>query len=72
MKKYCDFYYTIKCHKKGEISRKISTYHYSWHIRNKAGEELESSLGNEAGDQYYESKSVAEREAKDAIEEHYR
>lgn len=72
MKKYCDLYYTIKKHVKAERNNKVPVYEYSWHIRNDKGEELESSLGNEPGEQYYDSKQIAEREAKDAIEEHYR
>lgn len=71
MKKYCDYYFTTKCHKNKEIAKGIWSYHYSWHIRNEKGDDLESSLSNEEGEQYYESKEVAEQQAKEAIQYYY-
>lgn len=71
MKKYCDYFFTTKRHLKGEIAKNIFTYHYSWHIRNEKGEELHSSLGNEDGEQYYDSREVAEQQAKEAIQDYY-
>lgn len=72
MKKYCDLFFTTKKHLKGERNNSTPMYEYSWHIRNEKGEELQSSLGNEPGEQYYDSEQIAEQEAKDAIEDHYR
>lgn len=71
MKKYCDYYFTTKCHKKNEVAKGIYNYHYSWHIRNEYGEELQSSLENEEGEQYYDDKYVAEHQAKEAIQDYY-
>lgn len=71
MKKYCDLFFTTKTHKDKEVSKKIWSYKYSWYIRNEKGEQLKSSLDNEEGEQYYDSKEVAEQQAKEAIQYHY-
>jgi hypothetical protein len=71
MKKYCDYFFTTKRHLKGEISNTTAVYHYSWHIRNEKGEELQSSFANEDGEQYYDSREVAEQQAKEAIQDYY-
>jgi hypothetical protein len=71
MKKYCDLYYTTQKHVKAERNNSVPVYQYSWHIRNEKGEELESSLGNEPDEQYYDTKEVAEQQAKEAIQDHY-
>lgn len=71
MKKYCDYYFTTQRHLKGEVARNIFTYHYSWHIRNAKGEEIQSSFANEDGEQYYDSREIAEQQAKEAIQDHY-
>lgn len=72
MKKYCDLYFTIKKHVKGERNNQVPVYEYSWHIRTKYGEELQSSFANEPGEQFYDSEQLAEREVRDAIEDYYR
>jgi len=62
MKKYCDLYYTIKKTDKG----------YVWYIREKGGEQIQSSLDNEYEDErYYEDKAFAEIDCRDCIEDHY-
>jgi hypothetical protein len=71
MKKYCDLYYTTQKHVKSERNNSMPIYEYSYHIRNEKGEELQSSLGNEEGEQYYESEQVAEQQAKEAIQDYY-
>jgi len=71
MKKYCDLYYTTQKHVKAERNNSAPIYEYSYHIRNEKGEELQSSLGNEPGEQYYDSEQVAEQQAKEAIQDYY-
>lgn len=71
MKKYCDLYYTIRKQVTGERNNETPIVGYSYHIRNKKGVELESSISNEPGEQYYESSGLAEIQAMEAIQEHY-
>lgn len=71
MKKYCDYYITTKKHVAGERNNSTPMYEYSWYIRNKEGESLQSSLGNEDGEQFYVSREVAEQQAKEAIQDYY-
>ena len=71
MKKYCDYFFTTKAHKDKEVAKKIWSYKYSWYIRNEKGEQLQSSLDNEEGEQYYDSEQVAEQECKEAIQDYY-
>lgn len=71
MIKYCEMFFTTKRHVKAEINNSVPIYEYSWHIRNDKGEELESSLSNEPGEQYYDTREVAEQQAKEAIQDHY-
>lgn len=71
MKKYCDYFITTRRHLKGEISNTTPVYEYSWHIRNKKGVQLQSSFQNEDGFQFFDSRGVAEQEAKEAIQDYY-
>jgi len=71
MKKYRDLFFTTKRHVKTERNNSTPVYEYSWHIRNGEGEELESSLANEPDEQYYDTREIAEQQAKEAIQEHY-
>jgi hypothetical protein len=71
MKKYCDLYYTTQKHVKAERNNQAPLFEYSYHIRNEKGEEPQSSLGNEEGEQYYDSEQVAEQQAKEAIQDYY-
>lgn len=71
MKKYCDYHFTTKRHLKAERNNNTPIYEWSWHIRNEKGEELQSSIGNEPGEQYYDSQELAENEAKEAIQDYY-
>lgn len=72
MKKHCELYYTTRRQFIGERNNTAPVYGYSYHIRNVKGDELESSIDNPPGDQYFDTRGDAEQEAKDAIEEHYR
>jgi hypothetical protein len=71
MKKYCDYYITTQRHLKGERNNNFPLYEYSWHIRNKEGEQLQTSLDNEDGEQTYVSREIAEQQAKEAIQDYY-
>lgn len=71
MKKYCDYYITTQRHIKVERNNSTPVYHYSYHIRNKKGEELESSFMNEEAFQYFDTREQAEQEAMEAIQCHY-
>lgn len=71
MKKYCDYYITTKRQLIGERNNTTPLYEYSWHIRSKTGEELQSSLSNEEGEQTYVSREMAEQQAKEAIQDYY-
>lgn len=71
MKKYCDYYITTKRELIGERNNSTPNYEYSWSIRNKDGEELQTSLDNEEGFQTFVSKEIAEQEAKEAIQDFY-
>lgn len=71
MKKYADYYITTKRHLKSERNNSTPVYEYSWHIRNVKGEQLQSSFENEPGDQFYDSRVVAEQQAKESIQDYY-
>jgi hypothetical protein len=70
MRKYCDYFFTTKCHKDKEVAKGIWSYKYSWHIRNEKGEELQNSYEHE-DKEYYDSRQIAEQEAKEAIQDYY-
>lgn len=72
MKKHCDLYYTTKKHYISERNNTTPLWGYSWCIRNATGDLLQSSIDNEPGEQYYDSREIAENEARDAIEDYYR
>lgn len=71
MKKYCDYFITTKRHLIGERNNYTPYYEYSWHLRNKKGEQLQSSFENEEGFQTFVSREVAEQECKEAIQDYY-
>lgn len=71
MKKYCDLYFTTRRQFIGERNNTTPLFGYSYHIRNASGDELQSSIDNEPGEQYYDSREVAEQQAKEAIQDHY-
>lgn len=63
IQKYCDYYFTTKKTKSG----------YTWNILNEKREVLQRSTDNEnVDDQYFENKTAAELDCRDAIQDYYR
>lgn len=71
MQKYCDLYYTTQRHVRGERNNSTPLCKYSWHIRNKEGEQLQSSFENDEGYELFGTREEAEQEAKQAIQDYY-
>jgi len=73
MKKYCDYYITTKRVTIDKTNGCIPVYRYAWYIRNKEGEELQSSYTTTDDKEFqtFETKEVAMQEAAEAIQDHY-
>jgi hypothetical protein len=72
MKKYCDYYITTKRELIGERNNSTPNYGYAWFIRNAKGERLQSSYDNEDAEFHlFDSREVAEQDAREAIQDYY-
>jgi hypothetical protein len=72
MKKYCDYYFTIKHVETAERNNHTPLKKYAWFIREKNGTQILSSLDEDCEFEHlYDDPIEAEINCREAISDHY-
>lgn len=72
MKKYCDYYYTLRVEEISSRNNSTPLKRYSWTVREKSGKKIYSSLDNDGVfPELYDSKVEAESDCRESIQDHY-
>ena len=72
MKKYCDYYYTVRVEEVSSRNNSAVIKRYSWTVREKDGTKIYSSMDNDGVfPMLYDSKFEAESDCRESIQDHY-